>query len=210
MFLIYLKIDFRVVSATADEDVCRNFFGKDNVNFYECKKAKYKGKLYQYPYRTMSRYSIDNAPGIVPHLTKHFGIKSEYVITHKGYGKGPQWFGNTEGINFMKGKDILVIGTPYHAEFLYKLIAHTMGISFDEDAEMKEKMHTHNGYMFWINTYEDVALKSIHFWMMESDLEQAVGRARLLWHDCTVHVCSRFPLSQMQLAELNFGKEDFE
>ena len=178
-----------MVSATVNQDVCRNFFGENKVNFHECKKAKYKGSLYQYPQKSMSRDSIDNTPGIVKRLTKHFGIDDENVITHKGYGEGPLWFGNTEGSNRMEGEDILVIGTPYHAEFLYKLIAHTMGLTFDKDAEMKERLCTHNGHRFWIKTYEDDELRNIHFWSMESELEQAVGRARLLWHECKAHLC---------------------
>jgi hypothetical protein len=203
----FKEVKHIMVSATVNEDVCRNFFGENKVNFYECKKAKYKGNLYQYPDKSMSRDSINNTPGIIQRLAKHFGIEDENVITHKGYGKGPFHIGNIEGINIMEGKDILVAATPYHAEFLYKLVAHTMGLAFDENAEMKERLCTHNGHQFWIKTYEDDVLRNIHFWMMESELEQAVGRARLLWHNCTVHLCSRFPLSQTQILELNLGKE---
>jgi len=206
----FKEVKHIMVSATVDEDICRNFFGENKVNFYECKKAKYKGNLYQYPHKSMSRDSINNTPGIIQRLTKHFGIKDEYVITHKGYGKGPYWIGNTEGSNYMEGENILVAATPYHAEFLYKLIAHTMGLTFDKNAEMKEKLCTHNGHRFWIKTYEDDTLRNIHFWMIESELEQAVGRARLLWHECTVHLCSRFPLSQTQISELILDKEASE
>jgi hypothetical protein len=184
-----------------------SYFGENKIKFYECKKAKYKGNLYQYSQKSMSRTSIDNAPGIIPRLTKQFGIDDEYVITHKGYGKGPLWFGNTEGCNFMEGEDILVIGTPYHAEFLYKLVAFTLGLSFDRNAEMSEQMVTHNGHRFWFNTYNDAALRDVHFWMIESELEQAVGRARLLRHPCTVHLFSNFPLDQTQPKEYCLNKE---
>jgi len=106
----------------------------------------------------------------------------------------------------MEGKDILVIGTPYHAEFLYKLTAFTMGLDFDEDAVMKEQLVTHNGHRFWCNTYEDAVLRDIHFWMMESDLEQAVGRARLLRNDCIVRLFSNFPLSQTQIKDFDYSE----
>ena len=205
--VFFKDIKYIMVSATVDEKVCHYFFGEDNVNFYECKKAKYKGKLLQYPGKSMSRTSIDNAPGIIPRISKRFGIKEEYVITHKGYGDGSLWFGNTEGCNFMEGEDILVIGTPYKAEFVYKLAAFTMGLPFDEDAEMKDQLVTRNGHRFWFNTYEDEVLRAIHFWMIESELEQAVGRARLLRNDCDVHLFSNFPLSQTEIKEINYDNE---
>ena len=37
--------------------------------------------------------------------------------------------------------------------------------------------------------------------MTESELEQAVGRARLLWHDCTVYLFSNFPVQQAQIID---------
>lgn len=71
----------------------------------------------------------------------------------------------------------MVIGTPYHAEFLYKLVAFTRGLDFDENEEMTSQFVTHNGYRVWFKTFKDENLRAIHFWMMESELEQAVGRA---------------------------------
>jgi hypothetical protein len=108
----------------------------------------------------------------------------------------------------MEGMDILVIGTPYHAEFLYKLIAFTLGLHFDEDAEMKEQLVTHNGRRFKFTTYDDETLRAIHFWMIESELEQAVGRARLLRYDCKVHLLSNFPLSQSKIVnDFDYNEE---
>lgn len=57
----------------------------------------------------------------------------------------------------------------------------------------------HNGYRFWFNTFTDENLRSVQFWMIESELEQAIGRARLLRHDCTVHLFSNFPLKQSEM-----------
>lgn len=96
-------------------------------------------------------------------------------------------------------EDILVIGTPYHAPFLYKLVAHSIGLDFDEDEEMTMQIVEHNGYRFLFNTFADENLRSVQFWMIESELEQAIGRARLLRHDCTVHLFSNFPLKQSEM-----------
>jgi hypothetical protein len=81
-----------------------------------------------------------------------------------------------------------------------------MGLDFNEDAEMKDQLVTHNGHRFWFKTYEDKVLRIIHFWMIESELEQAVGRARLLRNDCIVHLFSNFPLSQAVMKKFDYEK----
>lgn len=47
-----------------------------------------------------------------------------------------------------------------------------------------------------MNTFKDYHLRTIQMWLIESLLEQAVGRARLLRFDCTVNVFVRFPIDQ--------------
>ena len=86
----------------------------------------------------------------------------------------------------LEGQDILVIGTPYHAEFIYKLAAFSMGLEFDEDEKMQPQTISHNGYRFQFTTFQDEGLRKVHLWMIESELEQAVGRARLLRNRCEV------------------------
>jgi hypothetical protein len=44
--------------------------------------------------------------------------------------------------------------------------------------------------------------------MIESDLEQAVGRARLLRYDCTVNLFSNFPLRQAVMRESDYDQLD--
>jgi hypothetical protein len=205
--VFFKDVKYIMVSATVDEKICRYFFGNNNVAFHECRKAEYKGNLYQYAQKSMSRTCISSYPGIIERLMKRFGIGGEKVITFMKDGPGPLHFGNTEGSNALEGEDILVIGTPYHAEFLYKLVAFTLGLDFDEDAEMKPQLVTRNGYRFWFNTYEDEALRAVQFWMLESELEQAVGRSRLLRHDCDVHLFSNFPLSQAQIKNFDYEQE---
>lgn len=197
-----------MVSATVNEDICRGYFGENNVDFYECKKAKYKGKLNQYPGKSMSRTSVANNPGIIQRLMNRFGMDGSRVITFMKEGIGQLHFGNTEGSNTLEGKDILVVGTPYHAEFLYKLVAFAMDMDFDEEEVMKGQKVIHNGYQFWFTTFENEDLRSVHFWMIESELEQAVGRARLLRNACNVHLFSNFPLSQSKMVENFDYKKD--
>lgn len=196
-----------MVSATADEEICNKYFGEENVEFYECKKAEYKGVLKQYPEKSMSRTCVANNCGIVRNLMKHFRLSEGRVITFMRENIGNLHFGNTEGSNTLEGKDILVVGTPYHAEFLYKLSAFFMGLNFDEDEEVSSQIVEHNGYRFTFTTFKNEGLRSIQFWMLESELEQAVGRARLLRNECTVNLFSNFPLSQSQMVS-GFNYDD--
>lgn len=197
-----------MVSATVNENICREFFHEDNVDFYECKSAEYKGNLYQYPSKSMSRTCVANNPGIIRRLMKRVGIGEDKVITFKKEAIGHLHFGNTEGSNTLEGEEILVAGTPYHAEFLYKLAAFTMGLDFDEDEEMTDQIVMHNGCRFWFKTFKNENLRSVHFWMIESELEQAVGRARLLRNKCKVHLFSNFPLSQAKMiTDFDYNKD---
>ena len=63
----------------------------------------------------------------------------------------------------------------------------------------KYKKIKYRGYEFYLNTFSDYRLRTIQLWMIASHLEQAVGRARLLRHDCTVTVFARFPIDQAEI-----------
>lgn len=195
-----------MVSATADKVICEWYFGKENVDFYECKKARYMGELKQYYEKSMSRTCLAENPGIVRSLMRRFSMDSDSVITFKSQGIGELHFGNTEGSNMLEGQDILVVGTPYHAEFIYKLAALSMGLEFDEDEKMELRTINYNGYQFQFTTFQDEQLRKILLWMIESELEQAVGRARLLRNVCTVNLFSNFPLHQAKMIH-NFDYE---
>ena len=205
---LFKNVKYIMVSATADEKICRDYFGKRMVDFYQCKMASYEGTLHQYPQKSMSRSSMANNPGIVSKLMARFGIDEDKVITFMKENIGELHFGNTEGSNTLEGEDILVIGTPYHADFIYKLAAFTMGLDFDEDEEMESLLVTNNGYRFWFTTYQNEDLRAVQFWMIESEFEQAVGRARLLRNPCKVDLFSNFPLRQAEMVEdFNFDAE---
>jgi hypothetical protein len=86
------------------------------------------------------------------------------MITFKKYG-GEQYFGNAIGCDNLKGQNINVVGTPYKADFIYKLLAFTLGFNINEDAKMKPCLVRHNGYQFNFTTFgeEDDVLRKIHF-----------------------------------------------
>jgi hypothetical protein len=50
-------------------------------------------------------------------------------------------------------------------------------------------------------TFKSDVVKTIQIWLIESLLEQAVGRARLLRYDCTVKVFAGFPVEQAEFVK---------
>jgi len=196
-----------MVSATASETICRHYFGEDKVKFYECKKARYKGTLTQFYNKSMSRSCIHDNPGIIEKIKKDTGYLP--TITFKMSAEDDDlYFGNAEGVDYLKGMDINVIGTNYLTEFIYKLFPYTIGLDFDEDAKPQPNLPvTHNGYRFRFTTYEDKVLRDFQFWMLESDAEQTVGRARLLRNDCNVYLHSSFPTEQAIMKKYDYGDD---
>lgn len=78
-----------------------------------------------------------------------------------------------------------------------------IGVSDSElEADMKKLRVQHNGYDFSLFAYENKIMQTIQIWFVESLLEQAVERARLLRCDCKVKVYSGFPVVQTHFAEL--------
>lgn len=202
----FKEIKHIMVSATVDKDICEYCFGKQNVKFYGCKQARYTGTLNQYFDKSLSRSVIDRTPGILEKISEWSGF--DHMITFKKYGIGDMYFGNAIGCDYLKGKDIDVVGTPYQVDFLYKLFPFSLGLDVDEDAVMKTCKVIHNGYIFRFTTYDeaDDVLRKFHLWMIESELEQAVGRARLLRCNCTVNLYSNFPLRQAVMKESEYDK----
>lgn len=190
-----------MLSATANKKICEYCFGKDNVVFYDCLEARLKGTLKQYYYNSMSRSYIKEHPEIFETIKKLSGFshtisfkKFEYL-----YG-GDLHYGNCAGCDTLKGENIDVVGTPHQPEWIYKLFAYSLG--FDVGCEIKPSTKVeYNGYRFLFTTYADETLKNIQFYMINSEIEQAVGRARLLRCNCTVNLFSNFPLSQAQMVD---------
>lgn len=99
-----------------------------------------------------------------------------------------------EGASFSV-KNISVVGLPNINDFVYKLYGMAAGLN-PENCNMRPMRTEYNGYSFEINTFDSPKLRTIHLWMLESLIEQAVGRARLLRNNCTVKVFARFPVNQ--------------
>lgn len=71
-------------------------------------------------------------------------------------------------------------------------------MAWKQEQKSKNAMYTQRivyvDKSFYLNTYKNEGLQMIQIWLISSQLEQAVGRARLLREDCTVTVFAGFPV----------------
>jgi hypothetical protein len=71
-----------------------------------------------------------------------------------------------------------------------------MGVEFDYfNSPFRYQKIEYNGFKFMFNTFDNEDLRNIQLQLIESDLIQAVGRARTLRNKCTALVYSGLPLS---------------
>lgn len=195
------NMKYLMVSATVDKTVCEYFFGKKNIEFFECKKAKYEGALYQEYRFPMSRNYISKNKEIIKAIKKWSGLNN--TISFKRFMdcyQGDLHFGNSAGCDYLKGENLDVIGTPHIPDWIYKLFAFSMRCEFDTEVKIKPGITVeHNGWKFRFTSFADEVLRTIQFYILESQLEQAVGRARLLRYQCRVNLFANFPLSQAKM-----------
>ena len=127
--------------------------------------------------------------------------KEDVVITFKNIEhefNTHYHYGNVEGLNLLGGKNLAVIGLPNKPDFVYCLYGMRAGISVDKSTNMYVHRIENGGYSFSLNTFKNETLQKIQIWMLSSQLEQAVGRARLLRNNCTVTVYAGFPVEQAE------------
>lgn len=185
-----------MLSATVCKELYQKVYLNRVIDFHECPKAEYKGQIFQYTDSSYSRYSFQNDSDKI-HLLKNL-CKDTVVITFKDIEKNFKThyhFGNIEGINALKGKDLSVVGLPNLDEVVYGLYAMRAGAS-SAKVHMYPQRITYQNTSFFLNTYKDETLQMIQIWLLSSQLEQAVGRARLLREDCQVFVYAGFPVEQ--------------
>ena len=199
-----------ILSATADRTLYRDYFSGKKVYFRETHNAEYKGKLIQYTAHPLSRvyFKQNGMMDIVKQIQDEY-IKDIPIISFKMlFPDSEIHFGKTEGFNIYKGMDIAVIGTPHNSPILYKLVGAMLGYS-TSDSLHKYRVER-KGVSYTMMTYGDEEMRNLQFFFIESELEQAVGRARLLREDCTVYVFSNYPCQQAELVQDSYLKVQTE
>jgi hypothetical protein len=183
-----------ICDATAKVEVYRKLFG-DRLKVIDVSNVKNKGNIVQHTSYSCSMTGITNA---VTHLPIDFSLPTITFKTKKCLFPNAiqeMHFGRVRGSNTLSGFDINVVGTYNYHQTYYRFLAFRMGI-VNEDWKMKYQLVRYNGREFMFMTYSDPHLQAFHLNNVESELLQAVHRARLLRHTRTVYLYSNFPLQQ--------------
>ena len=194
-----------VLSATANETFYRQLFG-DRLEFIDLTGTEMKGRCIVHNDRSYSKTGI--AKDMKKFTKQVIADRSRYgfenVITHQVFAGALQkagidvagHFGALEGLDGLGGKDIAIYGTPRMPQFCYKLYAYLLNIDIDKDP-LDYNWHTIKRGEFEYRIYicsGNPDMHELQLGLIEADLIQAVGRARLVRNDCTVHVFAAMPL----------------
>lgn len=186
-----------ILSATITPIFYQHLYG-DRVHVFDLGEVENTGKVLQYTRRSCSRNSLSK---YVTKLAEEVG--ESIVITFKDYSKYFQngqediYFGNCSGYDTLANKNLTVVGTPHLKNTKYFLFANILGINYtNDDTKMSYQWIEHNGFRFKFNTFFHEGLRIIQLFLIESEIIQAVGRARTLRYNCTVSLYSNFPLKQ--------------
>lgn len=188
-----------ILSASVNEKLYEDVpGGGERVRFWNVPDAKYKGYVIQYTAHTMSRKCIKTA-GTEKVQEKVKEIAGDVpVISFKMIDTDLDiHFGKTEGFDNLKGKDIAIVGTPHNRPALYKLLGEALG--YNTAGNITNHRVERNNYEFRIMTFADKSMRNLQLFLIETELEQAIGRARVLREDCTVYVFSNYPCKQAEL-----------
>ncbi|MCX6230831.1 MAG: hypothetical protein NTZ33_04745 [Bacteroidetes bacterium] len=186
-----------ILSATPMVDIYKKLYG-DRVKVTDISNIKLNGYITQYPARSMSRSGMTaedvewvislsgNLNPIITFKTKKELFKNASNTMH---------YNNAEGYDEYCGDDISVVGTPHANEIVYKLWGGAIGIDVnDDDCKLNFRNIVWDSRKFVFFTYENKELQNLQLRYIESELLQAVGRARPLREDVEVKVFSNFPL----------------
>lgn len=184
-----------ILSATLSLFIYKKLFG-DRLKVIDIRDVEQVGEVIQYTKRSCSRRSLNQ---YVTDISENVGDKP--VLTFKSFSskfKNPiqdMYFGNCSGYDSMKGKDMVVVGTPHRNSVQYLMTAKILGLDIKtSDSTMFFQKVEYNGFRFMFNCFENEDLKQIQLSFIESDLIQAVGRARTLRERASVELYSNFPL----------------
>ena len=225
------KVPMTIISATLNENIYKNYFRNRYIELKEVPLIQYRGTLKQYTAYSMSRSFIKNVGAdlvkrSIYNITK---LDDDNIITFKMLDPTKSiYLGKTEGYNELKGKNICVIGTPHNVPFIYELIGKYLGYDVstnansrkenpsskaetpehDESVKMNVRKVRNEYYSFQMMTFENKLMQELQFYFLESELEQAIGRARLLRFDCTVFLFSNYPCRQAEIIQDDYLLDD--
>ncbi len=198
-----------ILSATANERVYKEILSDREVVFIDLGLVKTQGQLILHP-TAFSRSALNKDFDKAIAKVKKESADTNNVITFVKYENqfikegfnAIAHFGACQGLDAYKGQDLIVAGTPHIDERVYMLIAATIKNNIVVEETIEYSSVRRNGFEFFFNTYTSQTqtktgqlLQEIQFYLIESELIQAIGRARILRTDATVHLYSNLPIA---------------
>ncbi|MEL7071807.1 MAG: hypothetical protein AAGN15_24615 [Cyanobacteria bacterium J06581_3] len=211
-----LPVDKKIIilSATSNETLYRHLFG-DRLKFYDIGNVELTGFIEQDTSYSFSRSSLSRKigqaiekVGELPTITfSTFKHQFPNAVEHVHFGK-------TSGFDKLRGEDIAVLGTPHMNPTVLSLYTSALGMQVrtSDFSKIGQQCVIHNGFRFWFNAYDNEHLRLLQFYFIESDLRQAVGRARVNIEPAHVKVFSSYPLPEAAIndEEIAEGKQRLE
>lgn len=192
-----------ILSATSNEALYSHLFG-NRLKFYDIGNVDLAGFVeqdtqYSFSRSSLSRnvdYAIEKV-GVLPTIT-FAKFKSQFPNAIEDIH-----FGKTSGFDNLRGKDIAVVGTPHMSPVVLALYASIleMPVKASDLSKIRQQCVIHNGFRFWFNAYDNEHLRLLQFHFIESELRQAVGRARVNTELAYVHLLSSYPLPEAAVSE---------
>jgi hypothetical protein len=190
-----------VLSATLNETLYKLAFG-ERLRFFDIGLVETKGRILQDTRYSYSRTQLFNNK--YSHLFDEAQqVANEYnagIITFKvfeeKFNNVLTTFGGLTGIDEYKGGNIVVVGTPHMNPDVYVLTAMALDIPVNAcDYSMEMAVIRRKGFEYYFTTYsKNLLLQEVQLHLIESELIQAIGRARVLRYDCTVIVLANLPI----------------
>jgi len=200
-----------VLSATANVDLYHHVFG-DRLEFIDLTGTETQGRCIVHNSRGFSKTSIaKDIKGFVRQVkAAHERYGFDHVITHQAFVKALEkveipvagHFGALEGLDSLGGANIGIFGTPHLPRFCYQLYADLSSIDVKKGAfDYKMRPVKRNGFEFQFPLCSERSeLQELQLALIEAQLVQAVGRARLVRNNCRVHVFASLPVPGCELA----------
>lgn len=216
-----------VLSATLSDLVYSKLSGGRRIGFHQIEHLENKGIIVQDLSHTYSKsYFDNNKEEAIEEIKKEIpDWRERYLITFKRYAKefekegfklfypnadkaNYMAYGSTEGIDALKGQKLLVVGKYNFPNYVIVLWSKALGIELTQDAFTQYSQRVnHNGYSFKLMTYAQEEMRELHYYLMESEILQAIGRARTVREEAAhVIVLSDLPLFNSDEVKYN-GKE---
>lgn len=199
-----------ILSATANNEVYHKIFC-NRLHFYESQMVEPVGQIYQFRKISCSKSSLENENTLkkviekVKTIENYTSIPAITFYNQKDALKKEQilvidelHYFNCKGSDSYKGNDLLIIGTPHPNPSQIALYAKSLEIKFKRtdfnQSNYKSQVICYKNHKFRFKTFVNEELRRLHLYLIETQIQQAIGRARANIYDCNVYLFSNFPV----------------